>query len=145
MVPIGLISDKIGRRTPLLLSLIISAPITIWIAFTANIFDLSLIMFIYGALIGLSGPIAAYITDIAPKDKLEIYMGVYRTIGDIGFVCGPILMGFIVDLTSVATMRGGSLIDFVEWPPFAVAASIMLITGLILFKAPNLKQKQQTD
>ena len=145
MVPIGLISDKIGRRTPLLLSLIISAPITIWIAFTANIFDLSLIMFIYGALIGLSGPIAAYITDIAPKDKLEIYMGVYRTIGDIGFVCGPILMGFIVDLTSVATMRGGSLIDFVEWPPFAVAASIMLITGLILFKAPNLKQKKQTD
>jgi DHA1 family multidrug resistance protein-like MFS transporter len=141
MVPIGLISDKIGRRTPLLLSLIISAPITIWIAFTANFIHISLIMFLYGAVIGLSGPIAAYVTDIAPKDKLEIYMGVYRTIGDIGFVCGPILMGFIVDLTSVPVIRGGSLIELVEWPPFAVAACIMLITGLILLKAPDIRQQ----
>ncbi len=140
MVPIGLISDKIGRRTPLLLSLIISAPITIWIAFTANIIHISFIMFIYGGIIGLSGPIAAYVTDIAPKDKLEIYMGVYRTIGDIGFVCGPILIGFIVDLTSVNTMRSGSLIELIGWPPFAVAACIMLITGLILLKAPNIRQ-----
>jgi DHA1 family multidrug resistance protein-like MFS transporter len=141
MVPIGIISDKIGRRTPLLLSLIISAPLTIWIAFTANFIHISLIMFIYGAVIGLSGPIAAYVTDIAPKDKLEIYMGVYRTIGDIGFVCGPVLMGFIVDLTSVTSIRGGSLIELVEWPPFAVAACIMLITGLILLKAPDIRQQ----
>jgi MFS family permease len=143
MVPIGLISDKIGRRTPLLLSLIISAPITLWIAITTNIIYLSLVIFIYGAIIGLSGPIAAYVTDIAPKDKLEIYMGVYRTIGDVGFVCGPLLMGFVVDLTSVTTMRGGSLIELVGWPPFAVAACIMLLTGLILLKAPDLRQQNQ--
>ncbi|MFX0006593.1 MAG: MFS transporter [Candidatus Hermodarchaeota archaeon] len=141
MVPIGIVSDKIGRRTPLLLSLIISAPLTIWIAFTTNFIHISLIMFIYGAVIGLSGPIAAYVTDIAPKDKLEIYMGVYRTIGDIGFVCGPILMGFIVDLTNVSVIRGGSLIELVGWPPFAVAACIMLITGLILLKAPDIRQQ----
>ncbi len=141
MVPIGLISDKIGRRTPLLLSLIISAPITLWIAITTNIIYISLVIFIYGAIIGLSGPIAAYVTDIAPKDKLEIYMGVYRTIGDIGFVCGPLLMGFVVDLTSVTAIRGESLIELVGWPPFAVAACIMLLTGLILLKAPDLRQK----
>ncbi len=142
MVPIGLISDKIGRRTPLLLSLIISAPITLWIAITTNIIYISIVIFIYGAIIGLSGPIAAYVTDIAPKDKLEIYMGVYRTIGDVGFVCGPLLMGFVVDLTSVTTMRGGSIIELVGWPPFAVAAFIMLITGLILLKAPDLRQQE---
>ncbi|MFX1571253.1 MAG: MFS transporter [Promethearchaeota archaeon] len=141
MVLIGLVSDKIGRRTPLLLSLIISAPITLWLAFTTNFIYISLVMFIYGAIIGLSGPIAAYVTDIAPKDKLEIYMGVYRTIGDIGFVIGPLLMGFVVDLTMFTTMRGGSLIEVVGWPPFAVAACIMLLTGLILLKAPDLRQK----
>jgi DHA1 family multidrug resistance protein-like MFS transporter len=140
IVPIGLISDKIGRRTPLLLSLIISAPITIWIAFTTNFVNIAIVIFIYGAIIGLSGPIAAYVTDIAPKDKLGIYMGVYRTIGDIGFVCGPLLMGFVVDLTSVSIISGGSLIELVGWPPFAVAAGIMLLTGLLLLRAPDPRQ-----
>jgi len=145
MVPIGFISDKIGRRTPLLLSLLISAPVTIWIAFTTDFMQISIVMFVYGAIIGLSGPIAAYVTDIAPKEKLEIYMGVYRTIGDIGFVLGPLLMGFIVDLTNIPVMRGGTLIELVEWPPFVIAALIMLISGLILFKAPNLKQSDLKD
>jgi DHA1 family multidrug resistance protein-like MFS transporter len=145
MVPIGFISDKIGRRTPLLLSLIISAPVTIWIASTNNFMQISIVMFVYGAIIGLSGPIAAYVTDIAPKDKLEIYMGVYRTVGDIGFVLGPLLMGFLVDLTNIPVMRGGTLIELVEWPPFAIAAFIMLLSGIILFKAPNLKQIDLKD
>jgi DHA1 family multidrug resistance protein-like MFS transporter len=141
MVPIGIISDKIGRRTPLLLSLIIAAPISLWIPFTSNLLYISLVMFIYGAIIGLSGPIAAYVTDIAPKGKLEIYMGVYRTIGDIGFVSGPLLMGFVVDLTESPIMRGESIIELVTWPPFAVAAFIMIATGLFLLKAPDIRPK----
>jgi DHA1 family multidrug resistance protein-like MFS transporter len=145
MVPIGFISDKIGRRTPLLASLIISAPITVWIAFTTNFSYIALVIFFYGAIIGLSGPIAAYVTDISPKDKLEIYMGLYRTIGDIGFVFGPLFMGFIVDLTHISVMRGGSLVGLVEWPPFVIAACIMLLSGLILFKAPDLRKKDLTS
>ena len=145
MVPIGYISDKIGRRTPLLLSLIISAPVTVWIAFTNDFMQISIVMFVYGAIIGLSGPIAAYVTDIAPKDKLEIYMGVYRTVGDIGFVLGPLLMGFLVDLTNIPVMRGETIVGLVVWPPFAIAAVIMLLSGLILFKAPNLKQSDLKD
>ncbi len=141
MLPIGLISDKIGRRTPLLLSLVVSAPVTLWIPFTSNLIYISFVMFIYGALIGLSGPIAAYVTDIAPQDKLEIYMGVYRTIGDIGFVFGPIFMGYIVDLSSITIMRGGSLIEIIGWTPFAVAACITVISGLILLKAPDVRPK----
>ncbi len=141
MLSIGLISDKIGRRTPLFLSLVASAPITLWIPFTSSIIYVSLVIFIYGAIIGLSGPIAAYVTDIAPKDKLEIYMGVYRTIGDLGFVIGPLLMGYIVDLTGVAIMREGTLIELVGWPPFAIAACIMILAGIILLKAPDLRQK----
>jgi DHA1 family multidrug resistance protein-like MFS transporter len=139
MVPIGMLSDKIGRRTPLLLSLLIAAPVALWIPFTSNLPYISSVMFIYGAIIGLSGPIAAYVTDVAPKDKLEIYMGVYRTIGDIGFVFGPLLMGFLVDLTENPILRGGSIIELVEWPPFVVAAIIMIAAGLILLKAPDIR------
>jgi DHA1 family multidrug resistance protein-like MFS transporter len=133
MFPVGLISDKVGRRNPLLLSLVTAAPITLWIPFATNFIYISLVIFFYGALVGLSGPIAAYVTDVAPKNKLEIYMGVYRTVGDVGFVLGPLLMGLIVDLTSTVGLVG--------WPPFAVSAIIMLLSGLILFKAPDLRQK----
>jgi DHA1 family multidrug resistance protein-like MFS transporter len=144
MLPIGMISDKIGRRTPLLLSLIVSAPIALWIPFTTNFIYISLVLFIYGAIIGLSGPIAAYVTDIAPKDKLEIYMGVYRTIGDVGFVMGPLLMGFVADLTGYTIIRGGTLLELVSWSPFAVAAGIMIITGLVLLKAPDIRLKNSS-
>ncbi|NHJ20549.1 MAG: MFS transporter [Candidatus Lokiarchaeota archaeon] len=137
MLPVGIISDKIGRRTPLLISLICSAFVTLWIPFTLNLVYISSVMFAYGAMIGLSGPISAYMTDIAPKNKLEIYMGMYRTIGDIGFVLGPLLMGSVADLTNITVLRGGSLITLIGWPPFAVAASIMVLSGLILFKAPD--------
>jgi DHA1 family multidrug resistance protein-like MFS transporter len=130
MVPIGNISDRIGRRNPLILSLLLSIPFILWIPFTKDIVTLAICLAFYGALIGLSGPIAAYVTDVSPPDQIEIYMGMYRTIGDIGFVIGPILMGYIADVTSPS----GNL---VEWPPFFVAMIIMLISGLILLKAPN--------
>ncbi len=137
ILPIGIISDKIGRRIPMQLSLFILAIITFWIPFATNIIYLLLLMLIYGAFFGTSGLIAAYVTDIAPPNKLEIYMGVYRTIGDIGFVSGPLLTGFIVDITSIPSMKGGTLTNFIEWVPFGIVAIIMLISCLILFKAPK--------
>ncbi|MFX1339238.1 MAG: MFS transporter [Promethearchaeota archaeon] len=136
MVPIGNISDRIGRRNPLILSLLLAIPFVLWIPFTEDIFTLALCIIFYGALIGLSGPISAYVTDVSPPDQIEIYMGMYRTIGDVGFVVGPILMGYIADITSPT----GTL---VEWPPFFVAIIIMLISGLILLKAPNIIPKNQ--
>jgi DHA1 family multidrug resistance protein-like MFS transporter len=140
MVPIGNISDRIGRRTPLILSLLLTVPVTLLIPFSSNMLYLTGSLITYGAVIGLSGPISAYITDLSPSDQLEIYMGMYRTIGDIGFVVGPLLMGFVADLTSKSVIRGGSTINLVGWPPFAVAAIILLFSGLVLFKAPNLIQ-----
>jgi MFS family permease len=100
----------------------------------------------YGAAIGLSGPIAAYVTDIAPPDKISIYMGLYRMIGDIGFVVGPLFLGFIADITSV-TSEG---VELIGWIPFVTAAVIMIIADLFLFKAPDpirkiLKQGKESS
>ena len=137
MVPIGNLSDRIGRRLPLILSLILTIFPIMWIPFSNSAMNLTIAIIIYGAFVGLSGPIAAYVTDIAPPEKVEIYMGVYRTVGDLGFVIGPLLSGFVADLTSSSTIRGESIINMVTWPPFAMAAIIMLISAIILLKAPN--------
>jgi len=137
ILPIGNISDRIGRRRPLISCLILAAPVTVLIPFTKNMLSLSICLLAYGAIIGLSGPIAAYVTDISPPDQIELYMGVYRTIGDIGFVIGPLLLGFIADLTSTPAVVGGKIVNLVGWPPFVVAACIMIISGLFLLKAPD--------
>lgn len=134
MVPMGNISDRIGRRNPLIFSLFLTIPVILWIPFTEDIISFAMCLALYGALIGLSGPIAAYVTDVSPPDQVEIYMGMYRTVGDLGVIIGPILMGYVADVTSPSG-------NYVGWPPFFVAIIIMLISGIILLKAPNIVQK----
>lgn len=144
MVPIGKISDRTGRKYPLLFSLLLTAPIVIWLPFISKYSMLSINMLLYGAFVGLSGPIVAYVTDVSKSDKLETYMGMYRLIGDIGFVIGPILMGLIADYTEIPKVVGSSTIDLVTWVPFVVAGIIMFIAAIILIKAPNPIHKKKT-
>jgi MFS family permease len=40
---------------------------------------------------------AAYAGDLSPPGKAGITMGLYRTFGDMGFVTGPVLLGWIAD------------------------------------------------
>ncbi|MCK4566408.1 MAG: MFS transporter, partial [Candidatus Thorarchaeota archaeon] len=100
IVPMGKISDRIGRKKPLALCLVLTAGVTLLIPFSMDLLSLSIALAIYGAVIGLSGPAAAYVTDVSPKDKLEISMGLYRMISDFGFVVGPLLLGYLADLTA---------------------------------------------
>jgi len=136
MVPIGDVSDRIGRRNPLILCLLLTAIVTLSIPFATDLLQLSVVMAIYGATVGLSGPIAAYVTDVSPPDKIEVSMGLFRMISDVGFVSGPILLGYIADQTPV--MPSG-LIGPV---PFAVASVIMIVAGLSLLKAQDPARKR---
>ncbi len=134
MVPIGIVSDRIGRRNPLILCLLLSAVFTITIImFSANFTLLTIMIGAYGAAAGLSGPIAAYVTDIAPRDKIEIYMALYRLFGDIGFVTGPLFLGFVADATSTPFLY----VNLIGWMPFIIAAVIMIIADLFLLKASD--------
>jgi DHA1 family multidrug resistance protein-like MFS transporter len=137
MVPMGSFSDKIGRRNPLILCLLLSAVVTLWIPMSINVLDLAVIMAAYGAVIGLSGPIAAYVTDVSPQDKLEVSMGLYRMISDLGFIAGPLLLGYLSDTSGTLTFVSGSIPMHIGLIPFAVASIIMVVAGLILFKAKD--------
>ncbi|TFG99719.1 MAG: MFS transporter, partial [Candidatus Thorarchaeota archaeon] len=141
MVPMGRLSDKIGRKKPLALCLVLTAGITILIAFSTNLLTLSIVMAIYGAVIGLSGPAAAYVTDVSPQDKLEISMGLYRTLSDLGFVVGPLLLGFLADATATP-VEGATHSGLVGVIPFVVASVILVIALFVLMKAddPILKK-----
>ena len=83
---------------------------------------------------GLSGPSAAYVTDLSPPDKLEISMGLYRTISDSGFFVGPLLLGFVADLTATP-VPGASHSGLIEMAPFVLASVILMIALLVLVRA----------
>jgi DHA1 family multidrug resistance protein-like MFS transporter len=134
MVPMGGLSDRIGRRNPLVLCLLLSALITVWIPFSSNMIDLTINMAIYGAIIGLSGPIAAYITDVSPQNKLEVSMGLYRMISDMGFIAGPLVLGYLADITAIPVV-GEPNSGLIGVMPFAAAALILVMAGLSLLRA----------
>jgi DHA1 family multidrug resistance protein-like MFS transporter len=135
MVPMGGLSDRIGRRNPLILCLFLSAAVTICIPYSENILELSMFLAAYGAVIGLSGPIAAYVTDVSPQDKLEVSMGIYRMISDVGFVVGPLLVGYVADVSATITSTGGAVLKQITFVPFFLASLITVVAGFALLKA----------
>ena len=136
ITPMGSISDRIGRKIPLALCLVLTAGITLVIPFSTDLFTLSIAVAIYGAFIGLQGPSAAYVTDVSPPDKLEISMGLYRMITDFGFVVGPLLLGFLADITATP-VPGESHSGLIGIFPFIVASIILMIAFLVLLKADD--------
>ncbi len=136
IVPMGKISDRIGRKKPLALCLVLTAGVTLLIPFSMDLLSLSIALAIYGAVIGLSGPAAAYVTDVSPKDKLEISMGLYRMISDFGFVVGPLLLGYLADLTATP-VEGASHSGLIGAIPFVVASIILIVAFFVLLKADD--------
>ena len=136
IVPMGKISDRIGRKKPLALCLVLTAGVTLLIPFSMDLLSLSIALAIYGAVIGLSGPAAAYVTDVSPQDKLEISMGLYRMISDFGFVVGPLLLGFIADLTATP-VEGASHSGLIGMLPFLVASLFLIVAFFALLKADD--------
>lgn len=145
ITPMGSISDRIGRKIPLALCLVLTAVITLLIPFSTDLFTLSIAVAIYGAVIGLSGPSAAYVTDLSPQDKLEISMGLYRTISDSGFVVGPLLLGFLADITATP-VPGASHSGLIGVFPFVVASIILIVAFFVLLRADDpVKDRVQNE
>jgi MFS family permease len=136
MIPSGIVSDKIGRRTPIILSFLLASLAIAIIPFSSNLTQLILTFVIYGFATGLSGPISAYIADVSDRNYMEVSMGFYRMVGDMGFVLGPLTLGITADLTSTPSSIG----EF----PFFLASIFTLLSILFLVRAKDpvtLKRK----
>jgi DHA1 family multidrug resistance protein-like MFS transporter len=126
--PSGWLSDKIGRKRPIMICLFLSAIAVLLIPLQKSFGGLAAIMAFYGFATGLQGSIAAWPADVAPKDKLGTAMGVYRVIGDIGMVLGPIAVTYVTAYT------GQSSITFV---PFLIPAFLAIVAGLMMIWAKD--------
>ncbi|MHA1930776.1 MAG: hypothetical protein ACTSV2_19565, partial [Candidatus Thorarchaeota archaeon] len=65
-----------------------------------------------------------------------ISMGLYRMISDFGFVVGPLLLGFLADLTATP-VEGASHSGLIGMLPFFVASLFLIAAFFALLKADD--------
>ena len=125
---IGRLSDRLGRKIPMVTSYLISALAAFLLASSTNLETFFLYGLIYGLATGAWGQTSAWAADVGPKERMGTVMGANRMMGDLGFVIGPLALGYL------AGQRTGA---YVEPYPFYVAALIVGITGILLVFAKD--------
>lgn len=93
----GKLSDKIGRRIPILFGLVLSAFSLLAISFSNSFLIIFLFSLLAGIGIGIYYPIMpAILIDTIPLDVKGKILGFYRSIKDFGYFTGPIILGIII-------------------------------------------------
>jgi len=93
----GRVSDRIGRRTPIVLGCIVSGLPLLAVPFVADFWVLLLLVAVYGigfAAVTASTP--ALISELVPRELVGTSMGFLDTMMDAGQTLGPIISGFIL-------------------------------------------------
>ncbi|MBP6562311.1 MAG: TCR/Tet family MFS transporter [Neisseriaceae bacterium] len=94
---LGAMSDRLGRRPVLLVSLLGAAINYVVMAFSPYLWLLLLGRAIAGLTSANVSVAMAYITDISPEDKRARRFGLFSAMFGIGFIIGPVLGGVTGD------------------------------------------------
>jgi DHA1 family multidrug resistance protein-like MFS transporter len=127
MLAAGRLTDVYGRKPFLMAALLLIAVLTFALPFVQDIVALAVVLMAMGFAIGLTGPIAAWITDVTEPDNLGGAMGLFRTIGDLGFVIAPVALAGLA----------GSATGQVSAVPFIVAGVVILALTLPLLRTAD--------
>ena len=126
--PSGWLSDKIGRKIPVMASLLMATLAVFLIPMQESTGNFAAVLVLYGFAMGLHGSMAVWPADVAPPGKLGLAMGVYRLVGDIGLTLGPITA------TYAAGYIGGSILTSA---PFIIIAVVPLVASVFLIWAED--------
>ena len=101
-VPAGRIMDRFGRKHAIVPSFLLQGIGMALIPLTGSFVGLLLV----GGLIGIgnglgSGSMMTLGADLAPREALGEFLGLWRLIGDTGFMAGPLLVGGVAAAVSL--------------------------------------------
>ena len=102
--PAGMAVDRWGRKAVIVPATLITGASFVLFAVAESFLAFAAANALWGiaSSIGGSAP-AAYAADSAPPGMNASAMSLFRMLGDIGYVVGPILLGFIVDVQGTDT------------------------------------------
>lgn len=93
----GALTDRWGRRRLIIAGLIFSAVSTLALGLVRELALLYPLAFVIGLLSDLAGPAhQAMVADILPEEKRQEGFGVLRVVGNLAWIVGPSITGFIV-------------------------------------------------
>lgn len=131
--PSGWLSDKVGRKIPLMAALFSSALLTSLIPFQITMSSLLMLIVVYGLAAGLQGSIVAWPVDIAPSDKTGIAIGLFRFIADLGIFLGPITVTYASDYLNP---------NSIGFQAFLIPSIIAIFAGILLIRANDPARKR---
>lgn len=95
--------DRFGRKRTIVPSTIVTSFGVFLFAISPNITTFVAAAMVLGLGTGIAGPApAAYVADLAKGKSYGMTMGLFRTVSDLGFVVGPVLLGWLADRQSFA-------------------------------------------
>lgn len=123
--------DRLGRKNMIVPSTIVSGIGVILLASAGNVPFFFVAMAVLGAGTGIAGPApAAYVADLAKGQNYGTILGMFRSISDVGFVVGPILLGWFADLRTYSfSMYINAALLIAAGLTFALLAREMRETG----------------
>jgi MFS family permease len=126
--PAGRLVDSVGGKPVALIGLATAALATAGYGMFESFTGLLFVSMVFGITAGLAGIAPpAMVGDLAPPGLEGSAVGVYRMAGDLGFVVGPLALGFIAD---TGAFTAG----------FFLTGSIMLVAAAVLFFVPETRR-----
>jgi len=135
---LGRLSDHVGRRRVLFISLGVNALAHLWFAMSDNIVEMFAARILAGLAAGNTGVIQAMIADRVGADQRARYMGLFGAAIGTGFVAGPALGGLLSGVGGGAPHQA----------PFLIAAAfgvVALLLSLRLGGAGRVQPVLRTD
>jgi len=120
-IPLGKLSDKIGRKNLLVPGYIIFALCYTGFAFASTRIEMIAVFTLYGIYTAMiTGVERAFVAEIAPVDLKGTMLGLHSTVSGIALLPASIIAGVLWDLY-------GSSVPFIFGASLALTASIILI------------------
>ena len=102
-MPMGILSDRLGRRKVIVLGWFIYALVYLGFALSSSIWQIYLLFACYGIYYGIvEGVARAFIADMAPADKRGTAYGLYHGVVGLTLVAASLIAGLLWDNVSVA-------------------------------------------
>ena len=122
--PTGMIVDYFGRKWVIVLATLLSGAAMLLFCIAPNYAWFMAGSIVWGIASSVSGAApAAYAADSAPPGMNATTMSMYRMLGDIGYVAGPIILGLLADAWSAeASMALAALLLVAIGAAFALFA-----------------------